>query len=753
MPLHITYRISEEDAIIPAQEVVNKNGPLSNKEIDGNFKSIKQAVDVLLLSGGFESGSYSATQISFQPTGDLTSTDVQTAIQEVNNDVIGKQATLVSGTNIKTVEGESLLGQGNVDLKSIAGQSLLGAGSIDFKTLDSTSIVGTGNIQVKTVNGESIFGSGDITIAASGGSLNAGDIKSIAGESLIGSGNVELKTINGETIIGTGDITVAAASDSTKQDVLVDTGVNANIKKIEGTSILGSGNIDFVTVAGTSLLGTGDIAFKTINGTALSGTGNIVITSGSPIDDSALGLSTGSDTGVTWSAKKINQEIDKAKNDLLGGAGTAYDTLKELADILSTGIQTGLVTPTQLATKQDLLKDSGAGANIKTIEGTSILGSGNIDFVSINGQSILGTGNIAISNINDATTGTGSTWSSTKLTAELSGKQATLVSGTTLKSIEGQSLLGAGDIDLISINGTSLIGNTNLVVSIIDDAGTGTNVALSASKVNTLLTAKQNTLVSGTNIKTLDSASLLGSGNISIKSFNGTSIIGTGNIDVAIIDDTVAASNSLWSSQKVNQELAKKQATLISGTGTGANMKSLGGNSLLGAGDISLATINGTSLIGTSINFAMPVINDSATSGTGLWSSQKVSTELALKGDVSYSGTGTFTNKTAESLILTKGYTETVYTTTTGATFELNPLNGSIQNLTLGANTTITLAAGFVSGQSVTIAVQTTTNTITWPAAILWIGGVPPVMDATRNNIFVVWKVGSSVYGLYVGKA
>ena len=749
MPLHITYRISEDEAIIPTQEVVNKNGPLTNKEIDGNFKSIKQAVDALLLNGG----SYSASQISFQPTGDLTSTDVQTAIQEVNNDVIGKQATLVSGTNIKTVEGESLLGQGNVDLKQIAGQSIIGAGSIDFKTIDSKSIIGTGDIQVKTINGESIFGSGNISVATSGGSLNEGDIKTISGESLIGSGDVELKTINGTSIIGAGDISVAAASDPTKQNVLVDSGVDANIKTIEGTSILGSGNIDFVTVAGTSLLGTGDIAFKTINGTALSGTGNIVITSGSPIDDAALGLSTGSDTGVTWSAKKINQEIDKAKNDLLGGAGTAYDTLKELADILSTGIQTGLVTSAQLATKQDLLKDSGAGANIKTIEGTSILGSGNIDFVSINGQSILGTGNIAISNINDATTGTGSTWSSTKLTAELSGKQATLVSGTTLKSIDGQSLLGAGDIDLISINGTSLIGNTNLVVSIIDDAGTGTNVALSASKVNSLLSTKQATLVSGTNIKSLDGNTLLGTGNITIKSFNGTSIVGTGNIDVAIIDDTVAASNSLWSSQKVNQELSTKQVTLVSGTGAGANIKSLGGTSLLGAGNIDLATINGTSLIGTNINFATPVIKDSATSGTGLWSSQKVSNELALKGDVSYSGTGTFTNKTAESLILSKGYTETVYSTTTGATFELNPLNGSIQNLTLGANTTIALAAGFASGQSVTIAVQTTANTITWPAAIMWIGGAAPTMDATRNNIFVVWKVGSSVYGLYVGKA
>ena len=44
-------------------------------------------------------------------------------------------------------------------------------------------------------------------------------------------------------------------------------------------------------------------------------------------------------TTVTWSADKIHDEIvaavTAAKNDLLGGAGSALDTLKELADALN----------------------------------------------------------------------------------------------------------------------------------------------------------------------------------------------------------------------------------------------------------------------------------------------------------------------------------------------------------------------------------------------------------------------------------
>lgn len=45
------------------------------------------------------------------------------------------------------------------------------------------------------------------------------------------------------------------------------------------------------------------------------------------------------DVNVTWSADKIHDEIvarvQAAKNDLLGGAGAALDTLKELADALN----------------------------------------------------------------------------------------------------------------------------------------------------------------------------------------------------------------------------------------------------------------------------------------------------------------------------------------------------------------------------------------------------------------------------------
>lgn len=68
------------------------------------------------------------------------------------------------------------------------------------------------------------------------------------------------------------------------------------------------------------------------------------------------------------------------------------------------------------------------------------------------------------------------------------------------------------DIKQLSENGTQFYPETH-VTAVIDGNG---------ASVDTLLSGKQNTLVSGTNIKTINNTSLLGSGNISITSGSGT---------------------------------------------------------------------------------------------------------------------------------------------------------------------------------------------------------------------------------------
>jgi hypothetical protein len=118
--------------------------------------------EVFTQVGAF-TGAFPATSVSFGPTGGISSTNVQAAIAELDgekasltgtetltnktiafgeNTLTGIQPTLVSGTNIKTINSQSLLGAGNL---AIGGRAVLLASvtasnstTIDFTDIDST---------------------------------------------------------------------------------------------------------------------------------------------------------------------------------------------------------------------------------------------------------------------------------------------------------------------------------------------------------------------------------------------------------------------------------------------------------------------------------------------------------------------------------------------------------------------------------------------------------------------------------------
>ena len=117
------------------------------------------------------------------------------------------------------------------------------------------------------------------------------------------------------------------------------------------------------------------------------------------------------------------------------------------------------------------------------------------------------------------------------LVSGLNAKQPTLVSGTNIKTVNGNSLLGSGNIEISSGGG----GDISLPINIGDVNG-----------LQSTLDAKQNGLVSGSTIKTINGNSLLGSGNIEISSSesgNTTYLtdfgaIGDGNSANATINDS-----------------------------------------------------------------------------------------------------------------------------------------------------------------------------------------------------------------------
>ena len=115
-------------------------------------------------------------------------------------------------------------------------------------------------------------------------------------------------------------------------------------------------------------------------------------------------------------------------------------------------------------------------------------------------------------------------------------------------------------------------------------------------------------------------------------------------------------------------------------------------------------------------------------------------------------GTETFTNKTIT------GTKETVFTITDGAAFEINPANGGIQTITLGANRT-PAATNFTAGQSVTLMIDDgSAYAITWTTINpTFVGasatGSAPTLATSGYNILEMWKVGSTIYAAFVGVA
>ena len=102
---------------------------------------------------------------------------------------------------------------------------------------------------------------------------------------------------------------------------------------------------------------------------------------------------------------------------------------------------------------------------------------------------------------------------------------------------------------------------------------------------------------------------------------------------------------------------------------------------------------------------------------------------------------------------------EDIFTITDGAAFEIDPGNGSIQLITLGAKRK-PKDTNFEAGESVTLMVlDGTAYTITWTdttfgtSGVVWVGGSAPTLDTTKYTVIELWKVSTQVYGALVGAA
>ena len=123
-------------------------------------------------------------------------------------------------------------------------------------------------------------------------------------------------------------------------------------------------------------------------------------------------------------------------------------------------------------------------------------------------------------------------------------------------------------------------------------------------------------------------------------------------------------------------------------------------------------------------------------------------------GQVALNTSPVITTPTLTTPVVTN-YTETQFASNTGTAITISLANGTLQNLTCNASTTITLPASSAGKSFIIIVGYTGSYTVAWSggSTIKWPGGTTPTATSTsgKYDIFSFFQDGVNTYGQSFG--
>ena len=527
---------TEKKEVIPFEgQVRGEDGPESTKD-SGDYGSYGITNDDLL-------NNKSNLVIKFNQV--AASNTPKSKIINGGKDIYGK---LVNGTPDASREGAGIA----IDMSRYA---MRGANP-SFSSLtitNGTTLEGGLNVSgnTKIGNGLNVTGATNINGATKitgdttfNGNETVNGNLTVTGDTNI-SGNTTIKgdtNISGNTTI---DKNLTVSGDTKLQKLSATT---ANVTNLYATSNISGSSLTATTISGTNANIT-NLTANTISGGTLNVSGNTTLNK-----VTANTISASSISAVSISASNIytKTEIDNIEN----GQNSKIDEISGKTDNVITEVQTMIddavsgypdkaeYNPTD---KRIYFKHDNTILNSMTIDATDFIKDGMIESVEVvpsGGTSCLkivwnldgssgSTKNTIYLNIGDLFEAdnyytTGQTSGATQIANALAAKQNSLVSGVNIKTINNKSILGEGNITIEGGGSSYTAGDgidiTNDVISVTGKVDTSSFTAHTADTVihvtsdeKAAWNGKQDQLISGVNIKTINNKSILGEGNITIE--------------------------------------------------------------------------------------------------------------------------------------------------------------------------------------------------------------------------------------------
>jgi hypothetical protein len=703
-------------------------GPITTS---GSITVTNTAPDqVVVLTAGTNvsiTGTYPSFTINStdQFVGTVTSVSVVSA-----NGLAGTVATdtTTPAITLSTSVSGIVKGNGTAFSAAVAGTDYVAPGAITTSGLTMATArllgrttAGTGAAEEITVGSGLTLSAGTLTATGGTGTVTSVDV----------SGGTTGLSFSGGPVTTSGTITMAGT-------LAVANGGTGQTSYTDGQLLIGNSTGN--TLSKSTLTAGSGISIT-------NGSGSITIAStsgGGSVTDVSVVTANGLAGTVADSTTTPAITLSTTVTGVVKGNGTALSAASAGTDYVAPGAYT--TSGLTMATDRLLGRTTaGSGAAEEITVGTGLLLSAGSLTNSAPDQTVVLTGGTGIS--------TSGTYPSFTITNTAPDQTVVLTAGTNVSI--------TGTYPSFTINSTDQFVGT---VTSVDVSGGTTGLSFSGGPVTssgTITLAGTLSIANGGTGSTTAGAArtALGSTTVGDNLFTLTNPSAIRFLRVNA-DNTVSALSDTDFRTAIGAGTGNGTVTSVGGTGTVNGITLTGtvtssGNLTLGGTlsvDLSTATVTGTLPVGRGGTGATTLTGVVIGNGTSAFT-DKTNPTGAFVGTTD---TQTLTNKTVEKLVLNDGYTEEVFAITDGAGFALDPNNGSIQTITLGANRTPT-QANWAAGQSITLQVDDgSAYTLDWSTlAVVWLtdGGTAPTLNLTGFTVIVLWKVGTTIYGARVGDA